>query len=140
MINRRRRVLLAHAGQPPKPLAERAEANPHCVAAQLAEGPSYGGQPQAVGRGAGSRLAPLWQNKTEEAQPIGRLRSALAGGQVIEEDAYAVDFPFDGETIRAIATFVSDAQNLIGANLLRDHALEIGFVSKYVALRRESRP
>jgi hypothetical protein len=70
-------------------------------------------------------------------QPIGRLRSALAGGQVIEEDAYAVDFPFDGEVIYAIATFAPDVQILIGTNLLRRHALQIQFVSKIVRIERE---
>ena len=33
-------------------------------------------------------------------QPAGRLRSALAGGQVIEEDAYSVEFPFDGQVLQ----------------------------------------
>jgi hypothetical protein len=29
-------------------------------------------------------------------QPAGRLRSALAGGRIVEEDAFSVEFPFDG--------------------------------------------
>jgi predicted aspartyl protease len=70
-------------------------------------------------------------------QHIGRLRSALAGGQIVEEDAFAIDFPFDGELIRAIATFVSSDQILVGTNLLRDHRLQIGFASGYVRLERE---
>ena len=36
----------------------------------------------------------------------GQIVSSLAGGQVIEEDAFVVDFPFDGEMILATATFV----------------------------------
>jgi predicted aspartyl protease len=70
-------------------------------------------------------------------QSIGRLRSVLAGGQFIEEDAYTVDLPFDGEVIRAVATFAFDAQILIGTNLLRRYALRIGFASRYVELERE---
>ena len=70
-------------------------------------------------------------------RPAGRLRSALAGGRIIEEDAYSVDFPFDGRSYQAIATFVSDPQILIGTNLLRQHGLQIGFASRTVRLERE---
>jgi predicted aspartyl protease len=70
-------------------------------------------------------------------QPAGRLRSALAAGRIVEEDAYSVEFPFDGQTCHAIATFVSDPQILIGTNLLREHALQIRFPSKTVRLERE---
>jgi predicted aspartyl protease len=70
-------------------------------------------------------------------QPAGRLRSALAGGRIIEEDAYSVEFPFDGRSYYAIATFVLDPQILIGTNLLRQHALHIGFASRTVRLERE---
>ncbi|MGM0490827.1 MAG: hypothetical protein ACQESR_29230 [Planctomycetota bacterium] len=70
-------------------------------------------------------------------QPAGRLRSALAAGRVVEEDAYSVEFPFDGQTCHVIATFVSDPQILIGTNLLRQHVLQIRFASKAVRLERE---
>lgn len=70
-------------------------------------------------------------------QPIGRLRAALAGGQVIEEDAFSVDFPFDGETYQAIVTFVPESQILIGTHLLRDHTLHIRFAGKTLQLERE---
>jgi len=70
-------------------------------------------------------------------QPAGRLRSALAGGRIIEEDAYSVEIPFDGRSYRAIATFVSDPQMLIGTNLLRQHELQIGFANRTVRLKRE---
>lgn len=70
-------------------------------------------------------------------QPAGRLRSSLAGGKTIEEDAFTVEFLFDGKTYQAVATFVSDPQVLIGTNLLRNHRLEIGFVSKSLRLERE---
>ncbi len=70
-------------------------------------------------------------------RPAGRLRSALAGGQIIEEDAYSVDFPFDDQILHAIATFVPDSQILIGTNLLRDFHLQIRFASKTLRLERE---
>ena len=70
-------------------------------------------------------------------QPAGRLRSALAGGQIIEEDAYSVDFPFDDQILHAIATFVPDSQILLGTNLLRDYYLQIRFASKMLRLERE---
>jgi hypothetical protein len=50
-------------------------------------------------------------------QPVGRLKSALAGGPVIEEDANSVDFPFDDQLVQSVATFVPDSQILIGTNL-----------------------
>ena len=70
-------------------------------------------------------------------RPVGRLRSALAGGQVIEEDAYAVEFSFDGRVVHAIATFVPDPQVLVGTNLIREYSLQVGFASKTVRLERE---
>ena len=56
-------------------------------------------------------------------QPVGRVKSKLASGQVVEEDA--------------IATFSPDSQLLIGTNLLGDYFLEIKFASKSVRLERE---
>jgi len=70
-------------------------------------------------------------------QPIGRLKSTLAGGQTIEENAYIVDFLFDDQAVQAVATFVHDSQILIGTNLMRDHYLQIRFASKIVRLERE---
>jgi hypothetical protein len=61
----------------------------------------------------------------------------LAGGQVIEEDAYLVEFPFDNQTVQAIATFVADSQILVGTNLLRDYRLEVRFTSKKLQLELE---
>jgi hypothetical protein len=60
----------------------------------------------------------------------------LAGGQTIVEDTYIVDFPFDGQLLVAEATFVSDAQILIGTQLLRDYRLEISFPARTVLLER----
>jgi predicted aspartyl protease len=70
-------------------------------------------------------------------QYVGRVTSALGAGQTIEEDTYLVDFPFDSEMIRAIATFVDGPEILIGTNLLRNHRLQIRFVGKTVELERE---
>lgn len=63
-------------------------------------------------------------------------RSLLAGGQVIDEDTYLVDFPFDGRTILAEATFVPGAEILIGTHLLRSYRLEIEFPAGTVSLER----
>src|SRR5205823_418837 len=48
-----------------------------------------------------------------------RAKSLLAGGITIEDDLYIVDFPFDGKTVRAHATFVQGTDILIGTRLLR---------------------
>ena len=66
------------------------------------------------------------------------MTSALAGGQMIEEDVYLVDFPFDGKVIQAETTFVADHQILIGTRLLREYRLQIDFVSQTVELERVS--
>lgn len=68
------------------------------------------------------------------AQFVGRVESLLAGGQSIEEDAYLVDFPFAGQTIRVEATFAATAEILIGTHLLRDHYLHINFPAKTLTI------
>jgi hypothetical protein len=45
-----------------------------------------------------------------------------------------VDFPFDGRTVHAEATFVSGSEILIGTQLLRQHRLEIHFPAQTVVL------
>ncbi len=72
------------------------------------------------------------------ARYVGRMVSALAGGQTIEEDVHLVDFPFDGRVMQAEATFVAGHQILIGTHLLRDYRLQIDFVSQTVELERVS--
>lgn len=67
----------------------------------------------------------------------GQISSSLAGGQIIEEDAFYVDFPFDGEMVLATATFVPSGNILIGTKMLKQHRLLIRFVSKTVELERE---
>lgn len=70
-------------------------------------------------------------------QYIGRFRSFLAGGQYAEEDTYCVMFPFEGQRVQAVATFVPNQQILIGTNFLRRYRLEINFVDQTVVLERE---
>ena len=67
---------------------------------------------------------------------VGRITSALAGGQVIEEAVYRVNFPFDGQIVQSEATFVLDGQILVGTHLLRDYRLMVDFVRKMVELER----
>jgi predicted aspartyl protease len=74
------------------------------------------------------------------ARFICRSRSLLAGGQIIEEDTYVVDFPFDGQVCPAEATFVGHDEVLIGTHLLRDYRLEVDFPARTVQLEREPRP
>jgi len=69
---------------------------------------------------------------------VGRVISALAGGQTLEEDVYLVDFPFDGRVTQAETTFVAGHQILIGTHLLQEYRLQINFVSKTVELERVS--
>ena len=69
---------------------------------------------------------------------IGRIASVLAGGQRVEEDAYLVDFPFDGQTVRAEATFVPGGEMLLGTQLLQQYRLEIHFPARTVLLERAS--
>jgi predicted aspartyl protease len=68
---------------------------------------------------------------------FGRGMSLLAGGQSLEEEHYLVDFPFDGEVVRALATFVSGDEILIGTHLLIDYRLLIDFPAAEVKLERE---
>jgi hypothetical protein len=70
------------------------------------------------------------------ARFIGRIRSLLAGGQIIEEDSYLVHFPFDGMILTADATFVDQKELLIGTHLLRAHLLTIDFPAGTVLLKQ----
>ena len=67
---------------------------------------------------------------------VGRVTSALAGGQTIDEDVYLVDFPFDNRMVQTEATFVKGSQILIGTHLLQDYHLQIDFAGKTVQLAR----
>ncbi|NCO39817.1 MAG: hypothetical protein COZ06_01120 [Armatimonadetes bacterium CG_4_10_14_3_um_filter_66_18] len=65
---------------------------------------------------------------------VGHVRSSLAAGQTVVEEAHYVDFPFDGRTVRSVATFVPGEEILLGTGLLRDYRLEINFVEQTVLL------
>src|SRR5262245_23699567 len=62
--------------------------------------------------------------------------SLLASGQSIVEDLYLVDFPFDGQTVQAEATFTGGDEILVGTHLLRNYRLEIHFPNQTVQLER----
>ena len=70
------------------------------------------------------------------ARFIGRIQVALGGGQHMEEDLYLVDFPFDGETLLAEATFVPGQEILLGTHLRRRYRLTIDFPAQAVQLER----
>lgn len=74
---------------------------------------------------------------SQPSRYVGRLISALAAGQTIEEDVYVVELSFDGKIIQAEATFVAGRQILIGTHLLRQYHLSIDFVHGKVKLYRE---
>jgi predicted aspartyl protease len=67
---------------------------------------------------------------------LGPVLSILGGGQQVVEESYQVDFPFDGQTLPAEATFVAGPDILTGTHLLRFHRLEINFVARTVVLER----
>jgi len=69
---------------------------------------------------------------------IGRIRSRLADGRVIEEDNFGLELTFDGEAVRAQATFAPVKHALIGTRLLRRHRLEIEFRSGSVLLQKSA--
>ena len=71
-----------------------------------------------------------------EPQFLGRIVSVLAGGMKIEEDAFRVEFPFDGDGVESEATFVDSETILIGTALLANHLLAIDFPAKTVTLER----
>lgn len=73
-----------------------------------------------------------------DARYVGRVTSALAGSQSIEEDVYVVEFPFDGHIMHAEATFVPGSHILIGTHLIREYQLQIDFVHHSVQLARYS--
>jgi len=68
----------------------------------------------------------------------GRYRSLLAGGQFVDEDTYKIDFPFDGQVVRAEATFVEGSEILVGTHLIRRYRLEIDFPKRSMSLERMS--
>jgi predicted aspartyl protease len=68
------------------------------------------------------------------AQFVGRLSSLLAANMRVEEDVYLVDFLFDGNVVRAEATFVDSDEILIGTGMLQEYRLLIDFPAQTVSL------
>jgi predicted aspartyl protease len=66
----------------------------------------------------------------------GESSTTLAGGKVIEEDLYGITFPFDGRMVEVEVAFARTEGILIGTRLLREHRLEVNFVSRTVSLER----
>lgn len=62
--------------------------------------------------------------------------SQLAGNQQIRESAFRVDFPFDGQIMEALATFVAGDEILLGTGLLAEYRLMIDFVAQRVVIER----
>jgi predicted aspartyl protease len=71
-----------------------------------------------------------------DARFLCRIRSLLAGGHIIEEDNYLVQFPFDGHVVAAEATFSPGDEILIGTHLLQHYRLQIDFARRRVVLER----
>lgn len=62
--------------------------------------------------------------------------SQLAGNQQIREIGYRVDFPFGGQIVVGLATFVPGMDILLGTGLLMDCRLEIDFPARVVRIER----
>ena len=67
---------------------------------------------------------------------VGCTRFLLAAGHAAVEDTFLVNFPFDGETVLAEASFTSSSEILIGTGLLREYRLEIHFPHRTMTLER----
>lgn len=61
---------------------------------------------------------------------VGRVRSVLAGGQVVLETIYRIEFPFDGRKVVADVAFADCSEILVGTRLMREYRLEIDFPKK----------
>ena len=66
----------------------------------------------------------------------GQFHSLLAGGQRILEDTFEVQFPFDGESVLAEATFSDSHEILLGTGLLRRHRIVIDFPAQTVRIEK----
>jgi predicted aspartyl protease len=84
----------------------------------------------------GALELPAQLHSNVNARFAGRVVSILAANQQIEEDAYSVDFPFDGRTVRVQATFVDGNEILIGTRMLRDYRLSIDFPARTVFIEK----
>lgn len=69
----------------------------------------------------------------------GETEVTLGGGQVVREDLFMIDFPFDGQLLAVDASFAPIEEILIGTGLLQDYRLEINFVTRSVVLEKVAR-
>ena len=67
---------------------------------------------------------------------LGRVTSTLAAGQVVSEEVYQIELPFDGKLVTASATFAPVVEVLLGTRLIQSHRLEIDFPAQTVLLQR----
>ena len=70
-------------------------------------------------------------------RPAGTVESELAGGRKVSEPAFEVELPFDGATVRVLATFADVPDILLGTRLLKNHRLTISFPAGTLTLERE---
>jgi predicted aspartyl protease len=70
------------------------------------------------------------------AHGFGESETTLGGGNVIMEDLFFIEFPFDGELVEALVAFAPVGEILIGTNLLRNYRLEVNFVTGTVSLEK----
>jgi predicted aspartyl protease len=68
--------------------------------------------------------------------PSGKEQFLLAGGIVVTDDMFVVDFPFDGEILSAQVAYAEVSEILIGTGLLKDYRLEIDFHAGTLELTR----
>ncbi len=71
-----------------------------------------------------------------EPRLAGQVFSLLASGQEVRENAYDVEFPFDGQTVEATVTFAPGDGILLGTRMLQNYRLEIHFPDRTVVLDR----
>lgn len=84
----------------------------------------------------GDMELPIALKSSFNTKYMGETTFILAAGQTVIEDSYLLDFPFDGETVEAEATFVPGDDILIGTGLLSRHRLEINFPARTVLIER----
>lgn len=60
----------------------------------------------------------------------------LGDGQIVVEDLFTIDFPFDGNMVSIQASFADTSELLVGTLLLQNHRLEVNFVTRTVELEK----
>ena len=69
---------------------------------------------------------------------LGLVTVQLAAGKESKEEFYRVRVPFDGGTVEAEASFVSNNTILIGTRLINDYLLLVDFPKRHVELNRSN--